>query len=74
MESVYNFMKVTLLALIVGILIILLLQVNYWADDIRKTVQKSAVYQNKEYKQELLEKYQNRPPAYRVPNTLKRKI
>jgi hypothetical protein len=74
MESVYNFMKVTLLGLIVGILIILLLQVNYWANDIRKTVRKSAVFQNKEYKQELLEKYQSRPPAYKMPNILKHKI
>ena len=31
MERVYNFIKITLLGLIVGVLIILLLQVNFWA-------------------------------------------
>ncbi len=74
MESAYNFMKITLLGLILGVLIIFLFQVNYWADDIRKTVRQSVTYRNNDYKQESLEKRDRRPPAYKLPNTPKHKI
>lgn len=74
MENAYNFMKITLLGLIFGVLIIFLLEMNYWANDIKKTVRHSAVYQEKEYRQELLEKYKSEPPVYKLPNTPKHKI
>ena len=72
--SSVGFQKFTLLGLIVGILIVLLLQVNYLSDDIIKTVRNSAADQIKEYRQELLEKYHRIPPAHKVLNTPKRKI
>jgi hypothetical protein len=37
MEGAYKFLQLTLLGLIVGILIILLTQFNYWAYDIKMT-------------------------------------
>ena len=74
MESAYSFIKITLLGLIHGVLIVFLLEVNYLADDIRKTVRQSAVYRDKEYRQETFEKYKNEPPVYEMPNTPKHKI
>jgi hypothetical protein len=67
-------MKITLLGLILGVLIVFLLEVNYIADDVRKTVQQSAINRDKEYKQEPLEKNNNEPPVYTVPNAPKHKI
>ena len=37
MESAYSFIKTTLLGLILGVLIVLLLQVNYLADTIKNS-------------------------------------
>jgi len=62
MERIYNFIKITLLGLIVGVLIILLLQINFWGDDIKKTLRKSAVNQNNDYRKELLEKNTEKLP------------
>ena len=56
MERAYDFIKITLLGFIVGVLIILLLQIIFWAHDIKKALRKSVVYQNNEYRKELLEK------------------
>jgi hypothetical protein len=33
MENAYRFLQITLLGLIVGVLIVLLFQLNYWAND-----------------------------------------
>ena len=74
MESAYSFIKITLLGLILGVLIVFLLEVNYLADDIRKTVRQPAVYRDKEYRQETFEKNKNEPPVYEMPNTPKHKI
>ena len=74
MESAYNFVKITLLGLILGVLIVFLLELNYFADDIRKTIQQTDVFRDKDYRQEPLEKYKSDPPAYAVPNMPKHKI
>ena len=67
MERVYNFIKITLLGLIVGVLIILLLQINFWGDDIKKTLRKSAVNQNNDNRKELLEKNTEKLPSIKEP-------
>ena len=74
MESAYSFIKITLLGLILGVLIVLLLQINYLADNIRITSRQPAVQQDKEYRQEMLKDYKSDQPVYRVPNTPKHKI
>ena len=63
MERVYNFIKITLLGLIVGVLIILLLQINFWGHDIKRTLRKSAVNQNNDNRKELLEKNTEKLPS-----------
>ena len=63
MERVYNFIKITLLGLIVGVLIILLLQVNFWGHDIKKTLRKPVLNQKNEYEKELLEKNTEKLPS-----------
>ena len=73
-ERVYNFIKITLLGLIVGVLIILLLQINFWGDDIKMILRKSVLYQNKENRKELLEKNTEKPPSIIVPSGPKYKI
>ena len=67
MERAYNFIKITLLGFIVGVLIILLLQINFLAHDIKKTIRKPVVYQNNEYRKELLEKNTEKLPSNKVP-------
>jgi hypothetical protein len=74
MERVYNFIKITLLGLIVGVLIILLLQINFWGDDIKKTLQNPAVNQNNDYRKELLEKKTEKLPSIKEPHGPKYKI
>ena len=74
MESAYNFIKITFLGLILGVLIVFLLHLNDWVDDINKTARQSVIYQNKEYRQELLKKRDSRPPVLKLPNTPKHKI
>lgn len=74
MESVYSFIKITLLGLILGILVVFLLEVNYLANDIRETVQQPAEYRDKEYRHEPFEKNKNEPPVYEAPYTPKNKI
>jgi hypothetical protein len=74
MENAYNFIKITLLGLILGVLIVILLNFIDWADDINKTTRQSATYQEKEYNQKLLRKHDSRPPAYKPPNTPKHQI
>jgi hypothetical protein len=74
MEGAYKFLQLTLLGLIVGILIILLTQFNYWAYDIKMTIQKSIVYQNNEKVRQLLEENKKPPPTCTKPNTPKHKI
>jgi hypothetical protein len=74
MERVYNFIKITLLGLIVGVLIILLLQINFWGDDIKMILRKSVPYQNKENRKELLEKNTEKPPSVILPPGPKYKI
>ena len=74
MEKAYKFLQITLLGLIVGILIILLSQINYWAYDIKMTIRKSVVYQNNEKIRQFLDKNPKRPPACRKPNAPKYKI
>jgi hypothetical protein len=63
MERAYNFIKITLLGLMVGILIILLLQINFWGHDIIKILRKPGVNQNSEYRKELLEKNKEKLPS-----------
>jgi hypothetical protein len=74
MERAYKFLQLTLLGLIVGILIILLTQFNYWAYDIKMTLRKSIVYQNNEKVRQLLEENKTQPPKCTKPNTPKHKI
>jgi hypothetical protein len=66
MERAYNFIKITLLGLIVGVLIILLLQINFWGGDIEKTLRKSVLNQNNEYRKELLKKNTEKLPTNKV--------
>jgi len=73
-ERVYNFIKITLLGLIVGVLIILLLQINFWGHDIKIMLRKSVPYQNNENRKELLEKNTEKPPSIIVPSGPKYKI
>ena len=74
MERAYKFLQLTLLGLIVGILIILLTQFNYWAYDMKMTIRKSAVSQNNEKVGQFLEEYKKQPPACTKPNAPKHKI
>jgi len=74
MESAYKFLQLTLLGLIVGILIILLTQLNYWAYDIKMTIRKSVIYQNDEKVRQFLDKNEKQPPAFTRPNAPKHKI
>ena len=74
MESAYNFIKITFLGLILGVLIVFLLHLNDWVVDINKTARQSATYQKEEYRQELMKKRDSRPPVYKLPNTPKHKI
>ena len=75
MERAYKFMQLTLLGLIVGILIILLTQFNYWAYDIKMTIRNSVVVsQNNEKVRQLLKENKKQPPACTKPNVPKRKI
>ena len=74
MESAYNFIKITLLGLILGVMIVFLFQANNWAEDIKKTVRQPVVYPDREYRHIPLEKYKNEPPICTLPNTPKHKI
>jgi hypothetical protein len=74
MEQAYKFLQNTLLGLIVGILIILLFQLNYWAYDIKTTIRKSVVYGNNEKVRPFLDKNEKQPPAFRKSNAPKYKI
>jgi hypothetical protein len=74
MDKAYRFLQVTLLGLIVGILIILNIQLNYWAYDIKMTLRKSVVYQNNEKVRQFLNEKNKRPPACKRPNVPKYKI
>ena len=74
MDKAYKFLQVTLLGLIIGILIILNIQLNYWAYDIKMTLRKSVVYQNNEKVRQFLNENNKRPPACRRPSAPKYKI
>ena len=74
MDRAYNFIKITLLGLIVGVLIILLLQMNFWGEDIKRILRKSVLYQNNENRKELLEKNTEKPPSIIVPSGPKYRI
>ena len=74
MERAYKFLQLTLMGLIVGILIILLTQINYWAYDIKMTIRKSVVYQNNEKVRQFLKENKKRPPSCAKPNAPKYKI
>ena len=68
MERTYKFLQLTLLGLIVGILIILLTQINYWAYDIKMTIRKSVVTQNNERVRQFLDENKKQPPSCTRPN------
>lgn len=74
MEKAYKFLQLTLLGLIVGILIILLTQINYWAYDIKMTIRKSVVSQNNEKVRQFMDENNKQPPACPKPNVPKYKI
>ena len=74
MERVYNFIKITLLGLIVGVLIILLLQINFWGHDIKKTLRKPVANQNNDYRKEQLKKNTEKLPSIKEPPGTKYKI
>ena len=74
MERAYNFIKITLLGLIVGVLIILLLQINFWGENIQKVLRKSVPNQNNDYKKELLKKNTDKLPSIKLPSGPKYKI
>jgi hypothetical protein len=67
MERAYNFIKITLLGFIVGVLIILLLQINFWGHDIKKTLRKPVANQNNDYRKGLLEKNTEKLPSINEP-------
>ena len=69
MEKAYKFIQTTLLGLMVGVLIILLYQFNYWANDIKMTLRESIVYQNNEYIKQYLENSMKNRPTREMPNT-----
>jgi hypothetical protein len=71
MEKAYKFIQTTLLGLMVGVLIILLYQFNYWANDIKMTLRESIVYQNNEVIKQYLENSMKKRPTREVPNTPK---
>ena len=71
MENAYNFIKITFLGLILGVLIVFLLHFNDWLDDMNNVAGKSAIYQNEEYKQKLLKKHDSKPPVLKLPSTPK---
>jgi len=74
MENAYRFLQITLLGLIVGVLIVLLFQLNYWANDIKMTLRNSVVYQNNEKIRQFSDKNKKQPPACKKPNAPKYKI
>ena len=74
MKRAYDFIKITLLGLIVGVLIILLLQINFWGHDIKKTLRKPVLNQKNEYEKELLEKNTEKRPSIKEPPGPKYKI
>ena len=74
MERVYNFIKITLLGFIVGVLIILLLQINFWGHDIKKTLRKPVANQNNDSRKGLLEKNTEKLPSIKEPPGTKYKI
>jgi hypothetical protein len=74
MDKAYKFLQVTFLGLIVGILILLHIQLNYWAYDIKMTLRKSVVYQNNEKVRQFLDKNKKLPPPCTKPNAPKYKI
>ena len=73
MENAYKFMQLTILGLILGVLIVLGFQLNYWASDIKLTLRKSVVYQNNEKIRQFWDK-NKQPPACKKPNAPKFKI
>jgi hypothetical protein len=74
MERTYKFLQLTLLGLIVGILIILLTQINYWAYDIKMSIRNSVVSQNNEKVRQFMDENRKQPPAFPKPNVPKYKI
>lgn len=74
MEKAYTFLQITLLGLIVGVLIVLLFQINYWAYDIKTTLRNSIVHQNEEKVRQFLKEKNNIPPARRKPYAPKYRI
>ena len=74
MEWAYEFLQLTILGLIVGILIIMLTQINYWAYDIKMTIRKSVVSQNNEKVRQFLDENKKQPPACPRPNVPKYEI
>ena len=74
MEKAYNFIKITLLGLILGVLIILLSQINFWGDNIKKIIRKSMLYQNNEQRQDFFDKNTEKLPSIKEPPGPKYKI
>lgn len=74
MDKAYKFVQITLLGLMLGAIIVLLLQINYWALDLKMTIRKSVVHQNNEFIKEGRGKKLNKPPVFRIPNEPKFKI
>ena len=62
MERAYNFIKITLLGVIVGVLVVLILQIDFWGNHIQKILRKSVQYQNNEIKNEEIEKNAEKLP------------
>lgn len=74
MERAYNLIKITLLGFIAGVLIIVLLQMNFWGNHIQKILRKSVPYQNNENQKERLEKKMEKMPPIKPPPRPKYKI
>ena len=72
MEQINKFLQTTFLGLIVGLLIVLLFQFNYWASDLKKTLRKSIVYQNEVHVKQNLKNYLKQRPSCKVPNKSKK--
>jgi hypothetical protein len=74
MEGTYNFLKITLLGLILGVLIIFIFQVEYWAEDFKKAVRHPVVYQDHDYRNKPLKEHKRDRSIYNLPTNPKHKI
>jgi hypothetical protein len=75
MEKAYRFVQITLLGLIVGVLLVLSFQINYWASDIKTAIRNAVIQQNHDqFKQSKQFLFKKKRPRICKPKTPKQKI